>query len=208
MTIEDIKFFVFFLTATLGERRGGCWRCPRGEHRNESVYVRDDCRDGRLRWGCYRCEGGDEFDLLRLVGVRGYGEQLVLLDRLRADFAAIHPDATAPQPSPRGDVGSESPPRPVYRGKGGPHLGYETPEEMDAFMLEVVRWQIEAMRYKSRPPADVADRARAAAGRMTDAEKLAVVRASKLSTLHEVSVGQLIRECRRDEVRLYDAEAN
>ena len=105
MTIEDIKFFEHFLTAKLGERRGGCWRCPRVEHRNESVYVRDDCPDGRLRWGCHRCglaAGGDEFDLMRMVGVRGYGAQLCELARLRIEYGAGHVKATASHSSPVG----------------------------------------------------------------------------------------------------------
>jgi hypothetical protein len=66
---------------------GVCYRCPHCDHPTPSVTINPPKAGKAIKWRCHRCGTfGDEFDVLKLFGIRDYNDRLTLVAKLRKEY--------------------------------------------------------------------------------------------------------------------------
>ena len=93
-----MTFLEFVYRKLLGPPAAGvCYRCPDCDHKTPSVTINPPKAGHAVKFRCHRCGAfGDEFDVLKLVGVRHYGDRIARIQELRAEYDALPGDSPVP----------------------------------------------------------------------------------------------------------------
>ncbi len=93
-----MTFLEFVYRKYLGPPASGiCYRCPYCAHPSPSVTINPPKEGMAVKFRCHRCKSfGDEFDVLKLAGVRDYGDRRLQVAELRKEYESLLQPGAAP----------------------------------------------------------------------------------------------------------------
>ena len=108
-----MTFLEFVYRKFLGSpKSGNSYRCPYCKHGTPSLTINPPLAGKAVKYRCHRCQMfGDEFDVLKLVGVHNYSDRIAQVAELRAEYESLHQRDAAQTPDSSTHHTSSFPPR-------------------------------------------------------------------------------------------------